>query len=188
MLKRQRASSPSPLAQPTATELPLTSADSTSEHGAKRRRIFGPPLEEPSRGWGLVCTPSEDEEDENDIMDGCTSNSWANRRGPSPESAGEYKSANSLLHDLHAEQQHRRLMSPSSHLTPPPTPFSYHDWSPPTQQPAGKSAFVIHPRPNLIQDTLPYEKYHWGVPTDTTRDELFCDDVSVYERYEETNR
>ncbi|KAI0252594.1 hypothetical protein BJV78DRAFT_323354 [Lactifluus subvellereus] len=188
MLKRQRASSPSPLIQPTATELPLPSADSTSEHGAKRRRISGPPLEGPSRGWGPVCAPSEDE-DEDDIMNGCTPNPWANRREPSPESAGEYKTANSLLHDLHAEQQHRRLMSPSPHLTPPPTPFSYPDWSPPAlQQPVGKHAFVIHPHPNLIQDTPLYEKYHQGVHTNKTRDGLLCDDVSVYERYEETNR
>jgi hypothetical protein len=189
MLKRQRASSPSPLAQPPETELPLTSSDPNSERGAKRRRIFGPPLDGPSRGRGSLSADLEDEDDEDDIMEGCTPHPWANNREPSLECAGEYKMANNLLHDLHAEQQHRRLTSPSSHLTSPPSPFSYHDWSLPTlQQPIEKPTFVLHPHPNPVQDTSLYEKYHRDVHTSETKEDLRCEDMSVYERYEETNR
>jgi hypothetical protein len=188
MLKRPRPSSPSPFAQ--TPDLPLTSSDPTPEHGAKRRRICGPPLDGPSRGWGPVFAGVEDEEDEDDIMEGCTPNSWVNKSEPSLESTGEYKTANSLLHDLHAEQQHRRFMSSSSHLTSPPSPpFSNYDWSRATlQQPNGKPTFVIHPHPNPVQDTPLYEKYHRDVHTNGTKEELHCDERSVYKRYEEANR
>jgi hypothetical protein len=188
MLKRPRASSPPPFAQ--TPDFPLTSSDPTPEHGAKRPRIFGPPLDGPSRGWGPVGVGVEDEEDEDDIMEGYTPNLPANKSEPSLESTGEYTTANSLLHDLHAEQQHRRLMSSSLHPTSPPSPpFSYHDWPRATlQQPNGKPTFVIHPHPHPIQDTLLYEIYRRDVHTSGTKEELHYDERSVYKRYEEANR
>lgn len=188
MLKRQRASSPSPLAQATATEVPLISSDpSSSEHGAKRRKILVPPLDE--RGpWPV---PLEDEADEDDIMEDGPSNPWATTSEPSLGGAGEYKAVNSLLHDLHAEQQHRRLMPSSSLSSSSLGSFSLHGWPSITpQQPlAGKPNLSSHPDPSLIQDGLLVEKYRQDIHASETKDGLYCeDDVSVYDWYEETNR
>jgi hypothetical protein len=186
MLKRQRASSPSPLSQAPATEVPLiSSVPTSSEHGVKRRRIHSPPLNERSR---VLPVPSEDEVDEDDIMGDDSPNPWATASEPSLGAAGEYKAANSLLHDLHAEQQHRRLMSPSSHSS---SSFSSPGWpsSAPQEPPAGKHSFVPNPHPNFIQDLPLSEKYRQGLHASETKDMLYCsDDVSVYDRYGETNR
>jgi hypothetical protein len=122
---------------------------------------------------------SGDEEDEDDIiMDGHPLTTWCSSHESSLESAGPYKSVNSLLHDLHAEQQHRRIMMVSSVASGDlqSAPFSSHGWSSPVPLPvAGKPSFVMHPIP---QDVLT------GVKNRPRCEE----DVSVYERYEETNR
>lgn len=71
MLKRQRASSPLPVAHATIPESLPISSDPSSNHGVKRRRIFAPSLDGSSRGWGGCSVVSGDEEDEDDIiMDG----------------------------------------------------------------------------------------------------------------------
>ena len=194
MLKRQRASSPSPLTQATATELPLHSHDPTSsEHGAKRRRMSAPPLDGPLRGRGMLPVSLGDELDEDDMMDDCASTLCATVGKRGIEGAGEYKTANSLLHDLHAEQQHRRLMSPSSHSSSSSStgPFSYHGLSPsPSRQPpTGKFGSVPHPSPNLAQEISLSEK-HWQDAHASEAINGLCgtDDVSVYDWYEEKNR
>lgn len=189
MLKRQRASSPSPLTQTPATEVPLiSSVPTSSEHGVKRRRLLAPPLDGRSRGWNIQPVLSEDEVEEDDIMEDDSPNPCATTTEPSLSSAGEYKVVNSLLHDLHAEQQHRRLMSPSSHSNFfSPGAFAFHGWSSSTPQepPPGKLNVMPIPSPNPIQ----VEKYRQGLHSSETKDKLFCeDDVSVYDRYEETNR
>jgi hypothetical protein len=189
MLKRQRASSPSPLTQTPATEVPLiSSVPTSSEHGVKRRRLLAPPLDGRSRGWGMLPVPSEGEVEEDDIMEDDSPNPWATTTEPSLSGAGEYKAVNSLLHDLHAEQQHRRLMSPSSHSSSSsPGSFSSQGWpsSTPQEPPAGKLNVMSIPSPNPIQA----EKYRQGLHASETKDKLFCDDdASVFNRYGETNR
>jgi hypothetical protein len=194
MLKRQRASSPSPLSQTPTTEVPLiSSVPTSSEHGVKRRKLLTPPPDGQPRGWGILPVPSEDEVEEDDIMEGDSSNPWATTTEPSLSGAGEYKAANGLLHDLHAEQQHRRLMSPSSHSSPSsPGPFSSHGWPSSTHQEspaAGKLKAMSFPSSNPIQDMPLAEKYRQSLHASETKDKLFCDDdVSVYNRYGETNR
>jgi len=186
MLKRQRASSPSPLTQTPETELPLIpSVPTSSEHGVKRRRIHSPPLDGQSRGWGIPPEPSEDEIDEDDVMGDDSPDAWAT---PSLDGTGEYKAANSLLHDLHAEQQHRRLMSPSLHSASSPGPSSSLDWSStPKELPDRKLNFI--PNSNSIQDALLAEKYRQGLHASETKNRVDCDDdVNVYDRYGETNR
>ena len=178
MLKRQRASSPLPLAHAQATipeSLPISS-DPSSIHEVKRRRIFAPSLDGSSRGWGVSPVPSEDEEDEDDIiMGGRTPTPQPNLRESGLESAGAYKLANSLLHDLHAEQQHRRLMSSAANPDLQSASFYPHGWSSPIPL-ARKPSFVMHP---VSQD----------VPTTGVKDRpRYEEDVSVYERYEERNR
>jgi hypothetical protein len=193
MLKRQRASSPSPLTQTPATEVPLIApVPTSSEHGVKRRRLLAPPLDGRSRGWDILPVPLEDEVEEDDIMEDDSPNPWDTTTEPSLSGADEYKAVNSLLHDLHAEQQHRRLMSPSSHSSSSsPGTFSSHGWPSPTpQEPqAGKLNVMPIPPRNPIQDAPLAEKYRQGLHASETKDKLFCDDdVSVYNRYGETNR
>ncbi|KAI9445436.1 hypothetical protein H4582DRAFT_921450 [Lactarius indigo] len=175
MLKRQRASSPSPLTQATIPESPPISSDpASSKHGAKRRRIFAPSLDGPSRGWSGSSVAFGDEEDEDDIIvDGHTLTPTL--RESILESAGAYKMVNSLLHDLHAEQQHRRIASSAANSDPQFAPFSSHGWSSPVPL-TGKPNFVVHPVPQDILVT--------GVKNRLQ----FEEGVSVYERYEETNR
>ena len=179
MLKRQRASSPLPLAQSTIPESLPISSDPSSIHGAKRRRIFAPSLDGSSRGWGGSPVASTDEEDEDDvIMDGRTPTPQSNLHESSLENVGAYKMANSLLHDLHAEQQHRRMMS-STAANPDfqSASFFSHGWASSSSVPlARKPSFVMHPVP---QDVLTA-----GVKSRPRCD----DDVSVYERYEQRNR
>jgi hypothetical protein len=194
MLKRQRASSPSPLTQNPPTEVPLiSSVPTSSEHGVKRRRLHTPPLDGRLRGWDILPVPSEDEAEEDDIMEDDSPSPWATATDPSLSGPGEYKAANSLLHDLHAEQQHRRLMSPSSHPSPSsPGPFSSHGWPSctPQEPPAAeKLKGMPIPSPNPIQDMPLAEKYRQSLHVSETKDKLFCDDdVSVYNRYGDANR
>lgn len=194
MLKRQRASSPSPLTRTPTTEVPLISSlPTSSEHGVKRRRLLTPPLDRRSRGWGIPPVPSEDEVEDDDIMEDDPPNPWVTTTTePSLIGAGEYKAVNSLLHDLHAEQQHRRLMSPSSHSSSSsPGSFSSRGWpsSAPQEPPAGKLNAIPIPYQNLIQDAPLAEKYRRGLRASETKDNLFCDDdVSMHDRYGETNR
>jgi len=193
MLKRQRASSPPPLTQTPATEVPLVSSVPTlSEHGVKRRRLLTPPLDRQSREWGILPVPSEDEVEEDDVMEDDSPNPWATTSESSLSGAGEYKTVNSLLHDLHAEQQHRRLMSPLSHPSSSSSrSFSSHDWpsSVTREQPAGKLNVMPILPPNPIQDAPLAEKYRQSLHASETKDKLFGDDdVSVHDRYGETNR
>ncbi len=193
MLKRKRAASPSPLTQTPATEVPLiSSVPTSSEHGVKRRKLHSPPLDGRPCGWGIPPVSSEDGVDEDDVMGDDSPNPWATASEASLSGAGEYKAVNSLLHDLHAEQQHRRLMSPSSHSSSSsPGSFSSHDWpSPvPLEPPAGKLNVMPSPCPNSIQDASLPEKYWQGLHASEPKNTLYCgDDVSVYNRYEESNR
>lgn len=190
MLKRQRASSPSPLTQATAMELPLPSHDLTSsEHGAKRRRVLAPPLDGPPRGCGMLSVPLGDELDKDDMMDDDVASmhcATVNKR--CIEGADEYKTVNSLLHDLHAEQQHRRLMSPSSHSSSSssPGPFPCHRLSPSS---TGKFGTVPHPSPNFAQDIPLSEKHRQDAHASEAMDwPCGTGDVSVYDWYEEKNR
>lgn len=193
MLKRQRASSPSPVTPVPATEVPLiSSAPTSSEHGVKRRRMLTPPSDGRSRVWDTLPVPPEDDVDEDDIMGDGSPTPWATASEPSSSGTGEYKAVNSLLHDLHAEQQHRRLMSPSSHSSSSsPGPFGSHGWpsSAPQEPPAGKLNCEPYPYPSPIQDVPLVEKYPQGLLASETKNRVYCgDDVSVYDRYEETNK
>ncbi|GJE85942.1 hypothetical protein PsYK624_020220 [Phanerochaete sordida] len=122
MLKRQRPASPLPL-QWDVTEDDKTLPEGLFEPMSKRRRYF-----EPSR-TGSYAEEQNDAEEQEDASRS-ESSSHAIRREPHSgvrewqKDAGEYKRANSLLHDLHAEQRHRLIFSPTS---PIPSPLSYSD-------------------------------------------------------------
>ncbi|KAF8273772.1 hypothetical protein EI94DRAFT_1714892 [Lactarius quietus] len=176
MLKRQRASSPLPFAQATVPESLPISSDPSSNHGVKRRRIFAPSLDGSSRGWGAPSVASGDEEDEDDIIMGGRPPTPRPSAGESSlESAGAYKLANSLLHDLHAEQQHRRMMSSITNSDLQSASCFPHGWPSPVSL-ARKPSFVMH---SVTQDVLAT-----GVKNRPPCEEY----ASVYELYEERNR
>lgn len=122
MLKRQRPASPLPL-QWDVTEDGKILPEGLFEPLSKRRRYF-----ESSR-TGSYAEEQNDAEEQEDAFRS-ESSSHAIRREPHSgvrewqKDAGEYKRANSLLHDLHAEQRHRLIFSPTSPL---PSPLSYPD-------------------------------------------------------------
>jgi hypothetical protein len=171
-------------------ELSLLSLDPPlSEHGAKRQRILTPPSDGPSRGRGPSPVLSVDDVDEDDTMNDGTPRLWDTMEQRSLERASEYKTVNSLLHDLHAEQQHRRLMSLSPHaISSSPGP-SYHGWCPstPRQPPIVKSGCA--PPLNFTEDVPLSEKCRQDAhPSEAMSGSCCVDDVSVYDLYEETNR
>ncbi|KAH9937489.1 uncharacterized protein B0H18DRAFT_199609 [Fomitopsis serialis] len=108
MLKRQRPSSPIPMAAeaPFAAE-PLIDID-IAERVAKRARHFAPLPRGYVQKNNVVAGPDtdgeEDQEDEGRSEYTRGQTKWQ-------EQAGLYKNANTLLHDLHAEQRHRQLFT-----------------------------------------------------------------------------
>ena len=108
MLKRQRPSSP----PPPAAEALLAAEPSVdldiSERVAKRTRHFAP-LRRSCVQKGDVVVGSDTDGEEDQVEEGWSEYS----RGQTEwqEQAGLYKTANTLLHDLHAEQRHRQLFS-----------------------------------------------------------------------------
>lgn len=117
MLKRQRPSTPPP-------HLPETQVEDPSdlyEPDSKRRKYFARPLPYGSN----QATSMSDGEDSED-GDGASSSArgrLADRRREWHEAAGQYKEANILLHDLHAEYRHRMIFaSPHDHA---PSHLSY---------------------------------------------------------------
>jgi hypothetical protein len=133
--------------------------------------------------------PLGDELDEDDMMEDDGASTFCTAVGKRGiENVGEYKTVNSLLHDLHAEQQHRQLMSPPSHssLSSSPGPFPCHRLSPTS---TGKFGPVPHPSPNLAQDIPLSEKHRQDAHASEAMDgPCGTDDVNVYDWYEEKNR
>ncbi|KAI0271521.1 hypothetical protein BC834DRAFT_966987 [Gloeopeniophorella convolvens] len=186
MLKRQRPSSPLP-AQAVVPDFPIISPDPTSsEHIAKRRRTEAPSLDGPSRGWGPSPGFSEDE-DEGFAMDGGDLHDRLHMHTQRLEGAGEYKTANTLLRDLHVEQQHRRLLSTSSSPDP-----SYHSWSSHNfeESPVRKYATVTNPYQLHAEVTPLYKNYYCQATlTNSMADMSHTNEGSgVYEHYEGANR
>lgn len=135
MLKRRRPSSPMP-APPVADEKQLP--DDLYEPMCKRRRFYAPP------GLSDVTQGGQHEDEQHDDHSPHT-----RKYGPHNvqgegwrKSAGVYKDANVLLHDLHAEQRHRVLFS--SHSTPSAVPPYINDILD-HQQPKAKHAASLPP-------------------------------------------
>ncbi|KAF9036453.1 hypothetical protein BDZ89DRAFT_1061757 [Hymenopellis radicata] len=98
MLKRQRQPSP-----PPSSSVPFISDDIPS---SKRPRILPPVLDGQARGrvWD-----DADDDGEEDVHDLSGENQWP--EVPQTSFSSEYKSANSVLHDLHALNRHRMIFS-----------------------------------------------------------------------------
>lgn len=102
MLKRQRPSSP----PPSISNIPFVD---DSSHDFKRRRIFPPILDGPSRGWGMSQEEDIYEEDA-----GTSDEERENTSSSSNPDVAEYKSANTALRELHTLNQHRLTFASSS--------------------------------------------------------------------------
>lgn len=119
MLKRQRQASPPP---PSSSNIPLITApagDAIAERIFKKQRTAPPSLDGRIRGWGQEPElPGEDDDGEDyiddDIEDMVPLPSTAGYVHPSLHAENEYKSANTVLRELHTLHQHRMLFS-----TPP---------------------------------------------------------------------
>ena len=139
MLKRQRPSSPLPI----AAEAPLAAEPSVDidilERAAKRTRHFAPLrrsyVEKTSVIEGHDTDGEEDQEEEGRSEYTRGQTKWQ-------EQAGLYKTANTLLHDLHAEQRHRQLFS----AKPSTSAHRQHqqDTSRPTSPYPGSSTGLVH--------------------------------------------
>lgn len=130
MLKRQRPSSP--VFFPDEVD---TAATDLYEPDSKRRRYFASPSF-PSVGKQGVAQANDADSDDGDERE----NAWSEHSARKPEwhmAAGAYKDANTLLHDLHAEQRHRALFSPS--YRPSSSNAAHNAYSSP----------YSHPRPTL---------------------------------------
>jgi hypothetical protein len=101
-----------------------------------------------------------------------------------------YKAVNSLLHDLHTEQQHRRLMFPpyssSSSLGSSSSPNSHSSTS--QEPPAGKSNFPTYLRPSQNQGATPTERYRQGAHASETMSKSRRNDAVNVHDYEAMNR
>ena len=108
MLKRQR-STPSFVPD---TYVPQEPSIDMFERVAKRRRHFAPPqVQATNKGkspWWIRDSDGEEDVEDDEQTPGC---SMPSEHAQRLEHAGEYRHANSLLHDLHAEQRHRMLFS-----------------------------------------------------------------------------
>lgn len=182
MLKRQRPASPIPL-QWDAVEAEKGLPDDLFEPMSKRRRYFAPPGidshadEHSSTGYPDDSTQAEG------------SSNAARREARSgihewQKDAGEYRHANSLLHDLHAEQRHRLIFSSSSTLS---STLQRRDGASQVPNPLHSP----HPSIPPIEDRLtgdpyhtPHSHTHKGEDTSVSTGEAEV----VSQRYAETNR
>lgn len=179
MLKRQRAPSP-PLPSSSVPLITDTSGD-VIERKTKRRRTQPPVLDGASRGWARPPeTPSEDEEDF--LSDDEVELLVPSHPSQQQQQQSEYKSTNTMLRELHTQQQHRICFS-----------------SPPTAQNTSLSASLPHltissrhpdkglfpPQQERLRPAFPSVLMEKGYQDDG----IATDEVNrVTERYEGTNK
>lgn len=112
MLKRQRNTSP----QPAPSASGPVFADEPADRDSKRRRTVAPVLDGCARGW--VTQPDDDDDDEYLSADEAPH--------PALPRSEEYKSANTMLRELHTLHQHRLLFASSPQPATSPTPDKWH--------------------------------------------------------------
>ncbi|TFK57427.1 hypothetical protein OE88DRAFT_1722316 [Heliocybe sulcata] len=186
MLKRSRPLTPPPQPEePPSLPLPVPGPSSIEyyQRDAKRRRTVAPSLDGQARGWsGSSLDDEEDEEDwEQDENDG---------RGAeaSLETSKQYQAPNSLLHDLHAEYQHRMLFSspPASSSRHVPGQMSPYSPQPHTTHAAKRNAPYLLERPVMTEMNGHLQRSTAEHMGKGGLDRV--EEQRVKERYEESNR
>ncbi|KAH9835752.1 uncharacterized protein C8Q71DRAFT_858601 [Rhodofomes roseus] len=181
MLKRQRPSSPIPMAAeaPLAAEPPFDI--DLAERVAKRARHFAP-LRRSSYAQknAVVLGPDTDGEEEQED-DGRSE--YTRGQTQWQEKAGLYKNANTLLHDLHAEQRHRHLFAAGPSNPPHPQRHPHHPMSsnpPPSME-------LRHPRGIAMpQPSAGGPSYHTSSHAHGSTEQVEARIVTS--QYEDTNR
>ncbi|KAF8898357.1 hypothetical protein BD779DRAFT_1483520 [Infundibulicybe gibba] len=170
MLKRQRIPSPPPCIPFDSNPLPL---DVIAHRDAKRRRVLPPVLDGPSRGWN----GPQDEESDGEIYYDDEPPQTHNGAADTTETT-EYALANSVLHELHALNQHRIMFS--GPIKPPLSQLSasyQHTVDPP------------NPTNPLKYPTPPSGQQHDRNNPNNQGDSPLKDEIlSVKAQYEQVNR
>ncbi len=175
MLKRQRQPSP-----PPSSSVPFISDDIPI---SKRPRIQPPVLDGQARGrvWD-----DADDDGEEDVHDSFPENQWP--QAPQTLLSSEYKSANSVLHDLHALNRHRMIFSNPNFNSIDP-----YGLSPTCITPQTKA--VMSPiLPHHHQDPAPDHKssqthLDYPSPNDASSSTtIHNEEQKVKERYEDSNK
>lgn len=149
------------------------------------------------RGWGRgvhhheePCDADDEYDDEEDEQS-CKADDAAEggNADEQPDSAGMYKSTNSLLHDLHALHQHRLIFSnpstPSSSLDSPNQLRPVTNHYPTTYD----SATLTKATSPIIPEPCQRLPTYFPEPSKESEDGMYLGEVQkVKERYEDTNR
>jgi len=185
MLKRHRILSPVP-----SPDLLLPSEPSLDvyERAVKRRRQLAP-LRGHKYGSGIenAYMNEEDDEAESKLVEGFSD--YARGKSRWQEEAGLYKAANTLLHDLHAEQRHRVIFSSSS-------PHHHGTFSDPYAHDDARAEFAtsygaIHAVGRTPVHAQNSRQGNSDVDAPPRNGNLVTEDVEVQNvthRYEDTNR
>ncbi|KAI0067880.1 hypothetical protein BV25DRAFT_1987532 [Artomyces pyxidatus] len=199
MLKRQRPTSPPPSIPDIALLPSDPSTPDLSHHAMKRRRVFAPSLDGPSRGWGPPVDASDDGEeylDEDADMDAHHHDHHDQESQPM-EGTAEYKAVNSLLHDLHAEHQYRRVLASPSNSTLPfhterlssPASLFPPTHAPHASLPFGKDVQMPHPQPPFrLGYAASAKDIHLDSFASLEPGVTIDESLRVQERYESSNR
>lgn len=192
MLKRQRPASPPPSARDIPLMMAAESLMDAPQRTAKRRRVLPPLLDGKARGWGLRGDDNIDYDNEEDDEEEESASEESVHQNV--HDAGQYKSTNSFLHDLHALHQHRLIFSsspPHLHLTPNQRQYiNSHGLFHPDQ---GSSPIPGKVLPPLSECPRPHSQLNQcisiGPMPQSGDDGNRMDEVQrVKERYEETNK
>ncbi|KZT74819.1 hypothetical protein DAEQUDRAFT_760828 [Daedalea quercina L-15889] len=174
---------------PMATEAPLAAEPfidiDMSERAAKRARHFAPLRRSYVRKKSIIVGHDSDGE-ENQEDEGRSE--YTRGQTKWQEDAGLYKNANTLLHDLHAEQRHRQLFA----ATPSYTTSSQRDLYHPTFSHATSSMNLKHWTQSMVMPhperdpPLSSPMYHSSSHAHPSVDHVEAQIVSS--QYEDTNR
>ncbi|KAI0690695.1 hypothetical protein BC835DRAFT_1363370 [Cytidiella melzeri] len=171
MLKRRRGSSPIPWSMEPTVEADVAPSD-LYEPDRKRRRYFTAAKLDKSHWTDSANDDWEGESDDGEYVlrkrrEGSSrgANEWQ-------QQAGQYKDANTMLHELHAEQRHRMIFS-----VPSSTNSTLHAYIPVHDAPSSVSSQGTS-SPEAV-GTVDYLAH---------RQPFIVEAKQVAKRYEETNR
>jgi len=182
MLKRQRPSSPTP----SKLSVPLLDSSPMDIMGpdSKRRRTLPPVLDGPSRGWRRPEGNDSELYDLEGYSDDELLESEQTRVDDSGIDSAEYKSANSVLRELHTLYQHRLMFSSTN-------PSFNGPARSPQSQPTSNvyNAPIQHATFQPVISEQPKGLSYPGNPVNPGNRQMLKNEVHcVTERYENTNR
>ncbi|KAF9557849.1 hypothetical protein CPC08DRAFT_764298 [Agrocybe pediades] len=197
MLKRQRQSSPLPPSSSSSIPFVSDGPSDLIERTTKRRRTQPPVMDGTQRGWNSPSNNNSafrDDEDDYISEDDEPADS-AHSAQPFDlqyqhyqQNQSEYKSANTLLRELHTLNQHRLLFSSASspvHSSATPSHATHPSAWDTVQQPLQHPESYLNKTPLLpLERISPFDKRAGPGANELSPKEA----EFVTERYEQTNR